>query len=240
MKLKWRIIVLFIQLCIIVTVTIVLTGQPVVNEIWYFSGLLAIIINPILLEPWYPKPQDVLANTIIGIFLTLVSKKDNTHEGWVILQVILFIFFIITLILILSSLRKDEQPKSKFLNAAKSISRIANAATIYSAVFWLSILESFHFIDKNFWLLGGAWTVMMILGKVNWQTFFNVISNKPISAFPIAMIGPSFILISSPSFPKVGSRLKITGGTKSTSGVLINKVSRLDDEWGQILLIYIN
>lgn len=237
MNLRSRIIVLLVQLVILVAATFVITGKPVVNEIWYFSGLLAIIINPSLLEPWYPKPQDVLANTTIGLFLTFIAEKTFTREGWTILQVFLLIFFFITLILILSSFRKEEQPKSKILNSAKSLSRIANASTIYSAVFWLSILEVYRIQDKYFWILSGAWTVMMIVGKINWQTLLLITSQKKAtSAIPLTMIGPSFILVSSPYLPKNGTRLSIQAGKLTTNGQLVNKISRLDDDWGQILV----
>lgn len=236
MKIKSRIIILFLQLSILVIATIIVTEKPVVNEIWFFSGLLAIIINPMLLEPWYPKPQDVLANAIIGLFLTFVSSKEKTQDGWIIVQILLILFFIITLILILSSYGKEEQPKTRFISAAKSISRIANAATIYSTIFWLSILELYPTTDRNFWLLGGSWVALMIIGKINWQTFFQVLSNNPVAVTPITMIGPSFILVSGQSLPKTGTFLKITTDKRSTTGILVNSITRQDDEWGQILL----
>jgi hypothetical protein len=236
MNIKWRIFVLLLQLSILIAVTTIVTSKPVVNEIWFFSGLLAIIINPTLLEPWYAKPQDVLANTIIGLFLTFVANKASTQYGWIIVQIFLLFFFFITLILILSSFVKDEATKVKPLNFAKSLSRIANSSTIYSTIFWLSILESYPIYDKNFWLLGGSWALMIIISKINWQGFFYVISNKPSPASPITMIGPSYILVSSQSLPNAGSRLLIKYKNETTNGILINTITRPDDEWGQILV----
>ena len=236
MNIKSRILVLLLQLIILVVVTVLVTGKPVVNYVWYFSGLLAIIINPSLLEPWYPRPQDVLANTIIGLFLTFATDKAKTLTGWYILQIFLIFFFIITLILILSSLRKEDQPKSRLLNAAKSISRLANASTIYSVIFWLSIMEIYDLTSQNFWTLGGAWALMMILGKINWQALTNIKTKKSVAVTPLTMIGPSYLLVSSTYLPKVGTRLSISGAKKSVTGLLVNSISRADDVWGQILI----
>ena len=236
MNIKSENLVLLLQLIILVLVTVLVTGKPVVNYVWYFSGLLAIIINPSLLEPWYPRPQDVLANTIIGLFLTFATDKAKTLTGWYILQIFLIVFFIITLILILSSLRKEDQPKSKLLNAAKSISRLANASTIYSVIFWLSIMEIYEPTSQNFWKLGGAWALMMILGKINWQALISIKTTKSVAVTPLTMIGPSYLLVSSTYLPKVGTRLSIRGAKKSATGLLVNSISRADDVWGQILV----
>src|SRR5690606_20356099 len=94
MSIKFRIILLALQVLILSFATYLVTGQFAVNEVWYFSGLLAIVINPLLLEPWYPKSYDTLANSIIAILLCFVVSPNVAIVGWTFLKVCLAILII--------------------------------------------------------------------------------------------------------------------------------------------------
>jgi len=63
-----------IQLLILGLATYLVTGAVISAETWFLAGLLSIVVNPQLLEPWYPRPQDVLVNSLIAIVLTIIGK----------------------------------------------------------------------------------------------------------------------------------------------------------------------
>ena len=103
MGIRWRLSALFIQLVILFITTKVVAGSLFTNEVWFFAGLLAVIINPQLLEPYYPKPGDVVANSIIFVVLYFVTESEIARPGWQISTVVIFIFGILALIGLLGS-----------------------------------------------------------------------------------------------------------------------------------------
>jgi hypothetical protein len=50
---RWRLGILTVQLVVLVIATLNVTGSLLVTETWFMAGLLAVVINPQLLEPWY-------------------------------------------------------------------------------------------------------------------------------------------------------------------------------------------
>src|SRR2546430_15649113 len=86
MNIRWRLVILAIQLAVLALLSYSITGRACVAEAWYFAGLLTIVINPQLLEPFYPRPQDVVANSLIVLFLSSIEKKTATGLGWIFLD----------------------------------------------------------------------------------------------------------------------------------------------------------
>jgi hypothetical protein len=76
----------------------------------------------------------------------------------------------------------------------------------------------------------------MMSSKVNWQNAWAIISGAPATAKLEGMIGPSRLLISSPILPPLGSRLSLLKGQRKIEGVLIGRIRRENDVWGQVLL----
>src|SRR5688500_10186759 len=109
MTIRWRLVALLLQTFVLGTATYLATGAVVSNEIWFCSGLLAIVVNPQLLEPFYPKPQDVLGNAIIGSALAFASPKAITRPGWAVLLVFLLVVGVSALLAILLGAGKKER-----------------------------------------------------------------------------------------------------------------------------------
>src|SRR5438128_1094881 len=86
MNIRWRLAVLAVQLAVLGLISYAITGSLCVAETWYFAGLLTIVINPQLLEPYYPRPVDVIANALIVLFLAAIEKKNATAPGWLALR----------------------------------------------------------------------------------------------------------------------------------------------------------
>ena len=195
MNIRWRLGVTAIQLIILLVATFLVTGRLVVPETWLLAGLLAIVINPQLLEPWYPKPQDVLANTVIAGALAAISPRAVTGPGWLVLGAILSGFFVAALLALALGAAREEGVGVSVGRAAAGVSRVASGLVIYSCVFWISLVEYRPAFDNDFWTLGAAWAGVVLFGRVNWQAAWATMTGAPLPCTPEGMIGPSMLLI---------------------------------------------
>ena len=165
MNVRWRLGTLALQLTVLLGATYLVTGRPVATETWFLAGLLAIVINPQLLEPWYPKPQDVLANALIALFLIWTRPKGPpTAPGWLLLGVFVVGAGIAGLLALALGAGRAEGAGATLGRASSAISRVASSAVIYSGVFWLAAVDYRPTLVAGFWTLAGAWSVLMLLG----------------------------------------------------------------------------
>jgi hypothetical protein len=164
---RWRLGLLFVELGILGLGTYIAVGELFPAEVWYASGLLAVVLNPLLLEPWDPRPYDVIGNSLVGGLLIAWSDKDVAGPGWLALLVFLAIAAILAIVALVFGAGRPEPPG--FARTARTLSSYATSRRIYSSIFWLSLLESFPVDSRDFWILGVTWAVVVILGSVNWQ-----------------------------------------------------------------------
>jgi hypothetical protein len=234
MPIRWRISILAIQLSILGIATFFVTGKYYVSETWFLAGLLAVAINPQLLEPYYSRPADVVGNSILFAFIFLTTKKSNTASGWNILAVIVCFFFLLALVALIAGAGRKEGRFVRLARAARNVSQVASSRLIYSAVFFLSILEFDHSLSRDFWILCLAWAGIVGLGKINWQSVLLTAIGQKTVANAESMIGPSSILVSAPDIPSPGTRVQVRSSNAETRGIVISRVRRLGDVWGQI------
>ena len=235
MNVRWRLGILGLQLAVLLAATYLVTGRLVATETWFLAGLLAIVINPQLLEPWYSRPQDVLANALLAAFLIWTATKGPAEPGWLLLGGFVTLAGIAALMALALGAGKTEGPGAMVGRASAGISRVASAAVIYSGVFWLAAVDYRPQLGSEFWTLGGAWAVLMLLGRVNWQMAWSTITGAPLPCTPEGMIGPATLLVSSVSLPPPGSRVELSG-TRGTSarGTVLTRIRRANDVWGQV------
>ena len=81
MTVRWRLAVLFVQLLTIGIITYTLTGSFVSADTWYTS-LVAIALNGQLLEPYFPRPADVLGNAIVALVMYFLAPTGIAAPGW--------------------------------------------------------------------------------------------------------------------------------------------------------------
>jgi hypothetical protein len=236
MNIRWRLVILATQLVLLGCGTWLATGRIYSGEIWFIAGLLSVVINPQLLEPFYPRPVDVLANSIIGLVLFFIVKKNIVGPGWKALASGFTISIILSAVALGLGTRKGEGILTHLGRAANVFTRPLTARVIYSAIFWLALLEFDSGMGSRFWILGGAWAVIMLISKINWQNAWAILSGAPTTAQIEGMIGPSRLLISAPTLPPLGSGLSLLKGQRRTEGILIGRVRRESDVWGQVLV----
>ncbi len=235
MSILGRIILLIIQLVVLSIATFLVTGNIATDELWFFSGILAIVINPILFEPWYPKTYDTLGNGIIGLLLTLVATSKIAFAGWVFARFFLGILVLISIIQIIFNAKKENNESAK-IRALFPLFKLGRASIIYSIIFWLSVIESYPTTDKDFWILAICWGILSITRYINWENYFIDISRTPIPITPLGIIGPSTIDVTSRFLNEPGTRIMVVTGGIKTPGVITKRIYRTNDTWGQIEL----
>jgi hypothetical protein len=191
MTIRWRLAILTIQIVILGAATYIVTGKPYSSATWFLAGFFAVAINPQLLEPYYPRPGDVIGNSLIFLFIFLNTDKTVTSEAWKILSAIIGIFFILGLTALLAGAGKKEGRFVGLARAARSLSQLASSRLIYSSVFFLSIIEFDQTFSSHFWMLTLGWVLIIGIGKVNWQTLFFTAIGQATAANAEGMIGPS-------------------------------------------------
>jgi hypothetical protein len=231
---RWRLSVLAIQLVLLGAATYIVTGQPYSGETWFLAGLLVVVVNPQLLEPYYSRPGDVIANSLIFFFLFLTSKRSIIYPGWIALTVIVSVLFVTGVVALVGGAGRPEGRFVPIARAARHVSRAGSARFIYSGVFLLSLLEFDSTFSQDFWILAVAWAVATGLGIINWQSVFMIAVGQASSAKAEGMIGPSSILVSAPDVPQPGSLVTVSSGHEKVEGVVINRIRRPLDVWGRI------
>jgi len=234
MNIRWRLSVMGAQLVVLAGITFLITGKPYSNEIWFFAGLLSIVINPQLLEPYYPRPPDVIANSLIFFVLYALAPKTITGIGWNLGALIFVVALILAVIALVMGASRKEDKFSGLARFAKTMSQTASARVIYSTVFFLSVLESNPDLNDDFWRLIVAWVVIMFIGRINWQSAWSLSFRKPVFCKIEGMIGPTNIIISAPDLPHPGSQITFKMDSTEIIGSVINRIYRFDDAWGQI------
>lgn len=235
MSIKGRIILLGFQLLILSIATYMVLGKVASNEVWYFSGLLAIIINPILLEPWYPRTYDTLGNGIIGILLTLVMIPTNIPIGWIVIRFFLAILILVSIIQVVYNIKREKEEFVR-IKALFPLFKLGKASIIYSLIFWVAVIDSYSTTENKFWILGICWGLLSISRYINWEVYFSDITNRPTPITPVGIIGPATLIVTSRSIHPIGTRIKLVTGNIKTKGVITKRINRTDDTWGQIQL----
>ena len=236
MNIRWRFSVLVLQIVILILVTWLITGKLVTGDTWFIAGLLAAVINPTLLEPYYPRPADVIGNTLIALFLGLTTPKTITKPAWDYFIIFLIIALFVSVFAILFSSITDHKTTTSIARAASIISREATALRIYTVVFFLAVIEAFPKLDRPFWLLALAWLLIFLLESVNWQRVWSSLIGSFGDCSVEGMIGPASLLVSASNIPEPGTPVTLSAGATLSTGIVITRIRRVDDVWGQVHL----
>jgi Helicase HerA, central domain len=235
MRARWRLGLLLIEILVLEIGTYLAVGEFVPREVWYASGLLAVIINPLLLEPFYPRPYDVLANALFGILLYAWSPRDIAEPGWSALLILLISAALLATLALVFGAGRREAPR--FAHVARVLSSYATSRVIFSSVFWLSLLEQFRPTTREFWTLGFTWALVILLGRINWQQLWESLSRAPASGRAQGLVGPSTLAVASSELPSPGAPVQVDAPGVHAEGIVITRIPRLRDVWGQVHLL---
>lgn len=236
MSIRWRLLVTTLQLLVLVIATAATTGLPYSGATWFAAGLFAVVINPKLLEPFYSKPADVIGNSAISLLLYLTTTRRVAWPGWDFLAISLLLALVCAIVASVFGTGKSNDRLESVAWAATAIAREFTALRIYSAVFWLALLEAFPQLGSRFWKMGIGWAAIVMIGSVNWERLWSVLTGAPTNCVVDGMIGPSQLLVSAPSLPQKGSHVVLRSDTTTAQGVVLARIRRTSDVWGRIHL----
>lgn len=234
MEIRWRIGALALQVAILIAGTWLASGGPWANTLWFFSGLLAVALNRQLLEPFFARPVDTLANSIVGLFLVAVAEKHVARLGWSVAGTVLALAA--ALALVAQIFGGTSGRAARLARAARQVTTHATATPIYSMLFFLALFESFDPANDSFWILVTAWAAIVVIGEVNWQAAWSATQGRPSPARIVGFLGPSRLLVTRADLPRPGASVRLRSGTQEAEGVITRRVRRLADTYGEILL----
>jgi|SRR6478736_584829 len=234
MTIRWRLATVIVQLVLLGSATWLATGQPYSAATWFTAGLLSVIIGSQLLEPFYSRPVDVLANSILGVVIYLTTPHLVAQTGWWALLAALSLLLLLSLLAILFGAKSSEGRLSRIGNGALAVSRVATANVIWSVVFFLALVEVLQFNSVQFWILVVSWGAISWLGSVNWADVFAALRGTPGPCRVEAMIGPTTLIVTSNSLPPIGTEVRVTAGRTEVTGVLTTRLRKADGYWGQL------
>lgn len=236
MGIRWRVAVVALQLAVLLTTTFLLTGSPVSASAWFSAGMLSVVLNPQLTEPFFARPVDVLAHSIIGIFFFLVADRSAASMGWALWLTFMAAAGLVSLVAILAGSERPDREASRVGRAAAALSRKVSSRWIYSGVFLLSALGQYPTATSTFWHLTALWLFVLFVGAVNWQALAGTLSGKPDLAASEGTIGPTRLLVSAPQLPPTGTHVRVASERHNAEGLLVNRIARESDVWGEVLL----
>ena len=235
MSIRWRLAILVLQLVALGVGTFLVTGAPLAFETWFFAGFLAVVVNPQLLEPWYPRPQDVLANSLIAVALMLTAPWETVAGGMLVAGVFVGASGVAALVGLVLGANRSDGRGATLGRFATAVSRGASALVIYSIVFWLSALEYRPELGSDLWLLGGTWALIVVLGRLNLRMVLSTLGGGQPPCEPQGMVGPATLLVSSLSLPAPGVPVTLRPpGGEPTTGVVLTRIRRSGDVWAAI------
>lgn len=236
MGIRWRVAVVALQLVVLLASTFLLTGHPISASAWFSAGMLSVVLNPQLTEPFFTRPVDVLAHSIVGIFFFFVADRSTAPLGWGLWLSFMTIAGLVSLVAILAGSGRSNRDPSRVGRAAASLMRKVSSRWIYSGVFLLSALSEYPTTTNTFWHLTALWLLILFMGAVNWQALFGTLSGTSNLAASEGTIGPTRLLVSAPQLPPVGSKVAVASERHNAEGLLLNRIARESDVWGEVLL----
>jgi hypothetical protein len=165
MKKRARLIFLGLSLALLIVVGYFVTDSFnfLLNDFWFTSGFLLLILLSLIDQPHFPKDSNVFVNAVTaGISLLLVQAE---YRNW-----LFWLFFGVTLYLAISSYTlmwirsKSLADENKFIQFLSRLNReIGRPQTLFSAFFLWGAINRFGKDSKGFNALLLYWVIFMIL-----------------------------------------------------------------------------
>ena len=164
-----RLLVAGIYIFIIVMIYGLLNGgiadilnQSEAASVWFFSGILLIIMGMYVTEPYFSSPTDTLSNSISLILVLLAITNRQELNGYIELLVYAVCMFILS---IFHMIVKNYNEKAKRISFW-CLKHLGSSKTMFSVVY---LVSAFSFFRDNIPMLFAAialWICMVPIGLV--------------------------------------------------------------------------
>lgn len=181
MSKKYRLIFMLLSLAVLLIVGFIINHSFsfVINDPWFTSGLLLLVLLSLIDQPFFSKDSNIFVNAVTaGLSLLLISKDQRTITFWC--------FFGLTLYLIVCSyvlmwLRKYElSQENKIIQFLTRINRqLGKPETLFSAFFLWGAVKQYGLNSNQFNTLLWYWIIFMILNLPSVsKTLENIFTSK--------------------------------------------------------------
>lgn len=157
-------------------------------SVWFFSGILLVIMGKYVTEPYFNSPTDTLSNSIsLFLFLLTVVNKDELI-GFYFLLVYSFTMFMLSIMNIVFKMFNEKFEKISFI----ILGSIGSSKCMFSAVYLLSAFSYFQrklpmlVCSVTIWICLTFFDVYEMLLKYI-LSFIGVIKAKPSSEIGVAV-----------------------------------------------------
>jgi hypothetical protein len=160
-----RLILLGISLILLIIIGKYVTGDFnfLLNDFWFTSGFLLLILFSLIDQPHFSKDSNVFVNAVTaGISLLLVKPEYRNWIFWVFLCIV---FYLTISSYVLMWIRNKSLPdENKFIQFVSKINReIGKPQTLFSAFFLWGAINKFGINSDGFNALLLYWVIFMIL-----------------------------------------------------------------------------
>ncbi len=151
-NLKNRFILFLVFVFVFPLINYYLTGQALpstkTEDLWFYSGLVMLLVSILFIEPYYSSPKNVITNSI-PLVLVLLSVKENISSAqlW---NILFFGIFTLLLTSIASLFLNDENKspeywKNQLSNFLKNIVTLfGKGKHLYSFIFFVFLYINFQ------------------------------------------------------------------------------------------------
>lgn len=168
MSKRYRLSLMVLSLITLIGVGAHFTGgfHFVVNDFWFTSGLLLLILLSLVDQPFFSKDCNIFVNAVTAaLSLLLVPSGERTAIYWVFLSTIVYLIISSYVLMWLRS--RELHQENKVIQFFTRINRdLGKPETIFSAFFLWGAVRQYGLDSGQFNALLWFWVVFMILNRV--------------------------------------------------------------------------
>lgn len=225
-------------------------NQSEAASVWFFSGILLIIMGMYVTEPYFSSPTDTLSNSISLILVLLAITDRQELKGYVELLVYAVCMFILS---IFHMIVKNYNEKAKRISFW-CLKHLGSSKTMFSVVY---LVSAFSFFRDNIPMLFAAialWICMVPIGLVEsiiakFSQLMGIIKEKDIDSCIGVAIKNSESNLYTISVPKTDKKEKLVSLSRNSVyavkvdsdsyslGIETQRKNLIDSIWISIMLL---
>lgn len=165
MSKRYRLSLMILSIVVLLAVGRIINGSFdfIINNFWFASGLLLLILLSLIDQPFFSKDSNIFVNGVTaGLSLLLVPSEERTAVFWIFLGITLYLIVCSYILMwIRTSSLSDENKCIQFFSRLNRI--IGRPETIFSAFFIWGAIRQYSVDSKHFNALLWFWVVFIIL-----------------------------------------------------------------------------
>ena len=225
-------------------------NQSEAASVWFFSGILLIIMGMYVTEPYFSSPTDTLSNSISLILVLLAITNRQELNGYIELLVYAVCMFILS---IFHMIVKNYNEKAKRISFW-CLKHLGSSKTMFSVVY---IVSAFSFFRDNIPMLFAAitlWICMVPIGLVEsiiakFSQLMGIIKEKDIDSCIGVAVKNSESNLYTISVPKTDKKEKLVSSSRNSVyavkvdsdsyslGIETQRKNLIDSIWIRIMLL---